>query len=218
MSRIIILGAGNFGRELFSWLEDDVGYRGDSELVFADDTSDPLARHGCLQVHLIGPIDSLVYSPSDRVLMGMTEPGGKRRVHERLARRSIRLATFVHRTATVAARSDLGEGAVVCPMAVVGPFVRLGSAVTVNLAATIGHDAQIGSYSSLMSHVDVTGWCVIGEEVFLGSHATMVPGRVIEDRATIGAGSVVVRRVEAGTTVFGVPARRLTGDNSALEA
>jgi len=48
---------------------------------------------------------------------------------------------------------------------------------------------------------------VIGEHVWIGGGAIILPGVTIGDGALIGAGSVVTRDVAAGATVVGNPAR-----------
>lgn len=48
----------------------------------------------------------------------------------------------------------------------------------------------------------------IGENVWIGGGAIILPGVSIGDDALIGAGSVVTRDVPAGATVMGNPARR----------
>jgi acetyltransferase-like isoleucine patch superfamily enzyme len=50
----------------------------------------------------------------------------------------------------------------------------------------------------------------IGNEVLLGSRASIIPGKQVGDRAVVGAGSVVVANVPADVTVFGNPARLLS--------
>jgi maltose O-acetyltransferase len=47
----------------------------------------------------------------------------------------------------------------------------------------------------------------IGENVWIGAGALIMPGVSIGDNAIVGAGSVVTRNVAAGTTVAGNPAR-----------
>jgi acetyltransferase-like isoleucine patch superfamily enzyme len=49
----------------------------------------------------------------------------------------------------------------------------------------------------------------VGREVWFGSHVALVPGVNIGDRAYLGIGAVVLRDVDPGTKVFGVPARRV---------
>lgn len=47
----------------------------------------------------------------------------------------------------------------------------------------------------------------IGNRVWIGSNATVLPGITIGDNAVIGAGSVVTKDVPANTVVAGVPAK-----------
>jgi len=49
----------------------------------------------------------------------------------------------------------------------------------------------------------------IGQDVWIGGGAILLPGVSIGDGAVIGAGSVVTRDVGAGETVVGNPARRV---------
>lgn len=209
MSRIVIAGAGDFGREVASWLETDDGYRGQDEVVFIDDNPDSLAAHPRLATRLIGSMQDYVCELNDRVLMGVSGPAAKRRIAGLLESRGVVFSTFIHRSAIRALSATVGEGSVICPNAVISSDARIGRFVTANVFSSIGHDASVGDYASLMSHVDVTGWVNVGEDCFLGSHASVLPRVVVEAEATVGAGSVVIRRVVRGSTVVGVPARRL---------
>ncbi len=49
----------------------------------------------------------------------------------------------------------------------------------------------------------------IGDRVFVGAHALILPGVTIGDDAVIGAGAVVTRDIAAGAVVVGAPAREL---------
>ena len=57
----------------------------------------------------------------------------------------------------------------------------------------------------------MTGGVTLQEGAFLGSHAVIVPKVVVGAYAVVGAGSVVIRKVAPGVTVFGVPAKRISG-------
>lgn len=52
----------------------------------------------------------------------------------------------------------------------------------------------------------------IGEQVWIGGAAILLPGVSIGDGAIVGAGSVVTRDVAAGATVAGNPAREVVRD------
>jgi maltose O-acetyltransferase len=47
----------------------------------------------------------------------------------------------------------------------------------------------------------------IGDRVFIGSRATILPGVTLGEGCGVGAGSVVTKNVDPGTIVGGVPAR-----------
>jgi acetyltransferase-like isoleucine patch superfamily enzyme len=49
----------------------------------------------------------------------------------------------------------------------------------------------------------------LGEGVLVGSHGSVMPRVHAGDYSIIGAGSVAMRTVPPGTTVMGVPARKL---------
>jgi len=48
---------------------------------------------------------------------------------------------------------------------------------------------------------------IIGDDVWIGSHAIIMPGVTIGKGAVIGAGSVVTRDVSENSIVFGIPAK-----------
>ena len=48
---------------------------------------------------------------------------------------------------------------------------------------------------------------VVGKGVWIGSHATILPGVTIGEGAVVAAGAVVARDVPARTVVAGVPAK-----------
>jgi acetyltransferase-like isoleucine patch superfamily enzyme len=87
--------------------------------------------------------------------------------------------------------------------------ISVGDHTSLNIRCSIGHDASIGSFCQLSSYSDVTGGVTLEDDVFLGSHASILPGVVVAKGATIGAGSIAISKVRSGTTVMGVPARVL---------
>jgi acetyltransferase-like isoleucine patch superfamily enzyme len=50
---------------------------------------------------------------------------------------------------------------------------------------------------------------VIGENVWIGSNATILPGVTIGDNAVVAAGAVVTKNVPQNTVVAGVPAKKI---------
>ncbi|NUN63516.1 acyltransferase [Pseudanabaena biceps] len=84
----------------------------------------------------------------------------------------------------------------------------------------IGNRVMIGSHSAITSithdyHSEVmystnlTNPVIIGDDVWIGSHAVILPGITIGNGAVIGAGCVVTKNVEPFDIVVGVPSRVL---------
>ncbi|XWN34025.1 MAG: sugar O-acetyltransferase [Devosia sp.] len=100
-----------------------------------------------------------------------------------------------------------------------GVFMNFGCVILDVVAVKIGHDTQIGPNVQILTadhprdaahrrtRQEFGRPITIGENVWIGGGAIILPGITVGDEATIGAGAVVTRDVAAGTTVIGNPAR-----------
>jgi sugar O-acyltransferase (sialic acid O-acetyltransferase NeuD family) len=206
MKRVLILGAGGFGREMYHWLlhHPDAG-RAWEVGGYIDDR--PNALEGFeLPVRIVSTVKDYIPGANDLLVCAIGQPKLKRPLCEDLRRRGAKFLTFVHPSVVMGGKVELGEGVVLCPGVVVTSFVRLGDMVMVNCCSSVGHDVEIGAYTTLCGHCDITGHCVLGESVFVGSGASVIPGVKVGNGAVVGAGSVVIRAVKDGASVFGNPA------------
>lgn len=83
-----------------------------------------------------------------------------------------------------------------------------GGPVVVNCSARIGSNVDMYQYSTIGS--SSLRAADIGDEVYIGPSVCIVEDVKVGRGATIGAGAVVVKAVEAGTTVAGNPAREIS--------
>jgi len=102
----------------------------------------------------------------------------------------------------------------------IGRNVRIHGGVVLDAAhawhISIGDDVTIAPRAMVLAHDASTKKLVgkvrialtrLGDRVFVGAGAIVMPGVFVEDDAIIGAGSVVTKDVAAGTIVAGNPAR-----------
>lgn len=208
LKRLLIVGAGGFGREMYSFAErhPDCG-KVWSLGGFLDDTIShlPSGHPG----PVVGSIAGYVAHPDDVLVTGIGSPSGRRKCMELLRQKGARFLRFIHPTALVGRNVVLGEGVVLLANVNLTCDIRVGDFSVFLSLSGAGHDAQIGSYCQVSSGCDLMGGIVLGDEVLLGSGARILPRVKVGNNAIIGTGSVVVSRVAAGETVFGNPARRL---------
>jgi sugar O-acyltransferase (sialic acid O-acetyltransferase NeuD family) len=206
MKKLLIVGAGGFGRELYAWASQHPDHgRAWTLAGFLDDNASALAAFGDFAP--VRPLARHRPAPDEVFLCGLGLPPQKERLLAPLLATGASFLTFIHPRALVGQRVRLGAGVVLCPGAIVSADVDLGDFVMVNLHATVGHDASIGAWSTLSAHCDVTGRVQVADRVFMGSRVSIIPGRRVGSRAILGAGAVVITDVPSDATMVGNPAK-----------
>lgn len=114
--------------------------------------------------------------------------------------------TVVHPSARVSRFAQVGDGAFIAALAVVGPSARLGRGVIVNHGAVVDHDCVVGDHCHIAPNASLGGGVRIGDRVLVGAGAVVLPGVSIGDDAVIGAGAVVTRDAPDHAEWVGVPA------------
>lgn len=204
--RLIIAGAGSFGRELIAWAA-DCAAAGRLPPVggFIDDMVQGIANGP----PRLGGFQDFRPEPGDLFVIGAGEPRAKRRMAESLRDRGARFASLVHPTAIRGPSAVHGTGFIMCPYAINTVDCRAGDFVTILSWSGLAHDCVAGDFTTISTHVDVMGYAQLGQDVFVGSGARIMPRVKIGDRARIGAAALVVRNVKADSTVFVPPAKLL---------
>lgn len=210
-NRIVVLGAGGFGREVLE-LVHEVNEGGRSEpwdVVGVLDDGSPDARLlSRLGTTHLGPVRLLADLDHDvRHVIAVGGCAARAAIDAQCTTWGRAAATLVHPAAVVGRTVEIGEGSVVCAFASATTNVRLGRHVHLNPHASIGHDTTVGAHTTLTPQAAVAGEVEIGDRVFVGTGAVIAPRVRVGDDVLVGAGAVVVRDVAPGTTVAGVPAR-----------
>lgn len=209
--RLLIIGAGGFGREVLAWAEDvQQSEPGVDWQVGGFLDSNPEALAGfAVGLPIVGDPQSYQPEEDDRFICAIGDPQTKLEVCHLLRGRGARFINLIHPTATIGARCRFGEGIILCPKTILTVDVSIEDFVTLNCHAGVGHDAVVGEGSTLGAFCDVTGGATLGRAVYMGSHAVVAPRVRVGAGTLIGAGSVAIRRTRERTSVIGVPAKRI---------
>lgn len=209
MKHLVIIGAGELGRELYWHAIESRGYLTEFDIKgYVDDDYHPEEeRYRNLQRPLLSSIDDYMIQPDDVFICAVGSVNGREETVRKLEAKNGTFISLIHKTSIIQGNTHIGEGSFIGPYTVIGDSVSIGRHVMLNTHSSIGHDAVLGDFTCVMSFVDITGCSQVGRKVYLASGCRMVPSTKIGDCAYVGIGSVVIRSVKPGTKVFGNPAK-----------
>lgn len=209
---LLIVGAGGFGREVLTYIQDDnplFAVKG-----FLDGRRHALDGYG-RDVGIVGDPMTYVPEPGDVFMAALGDPRQRFKYTETLRdRHHVDFATVIHARANVARHTHIRHGCIIAPNAGISCDVDIGEFTCIQEYTVIGHDAQIGNWCQINSHCTIAGGARIGNFVTIHPNCVITAGARIGDGVTVGAGSVVMGNVPAGITVLGNPARRFAFRNA----
>lgn len=207
MKKLIIVGAGGFGREAYYLAQAVNEVKPQFEIIgFLDDN--PAALEGKkINCPILGTVGDWQPSGDEIFAMGIASCKTKEKIANILVGKGANFVTLIHPAALVNKDAIIGTGCIIGGRSSVGALTRVGDFVHV-AGSMVGQDAVIDDYSTTTGFANITN-AKIGKRVFVGSHAVVLNGLTVGDDAYICAGSIVFSKVKAGTKVIGNPAKRM---------
>lgn len=200
MKNIYVIGAGGHGA-VVAEIADSLGW---SITGFIDD--DP-AKAGAtvLRWRVLGGRECV---PDGAVVaLGIGNNAWRAAMLEDADRHGWQLPVLVHLSAVISPSAELGAGTVVKAHTAVDARAVIGRGCVLNTGCSVGHDCRLEDGIHIAPGVRLAGDVVVGHGTLVGIGACARQGIVIGSECTIGAGSVVVADVAAGSTCYGNPAR-----------
>ena len=210
MKKIIIIGAGGFGREVKMLINQINDSKPQYEFVgYYDDGIDK----GTLingfpvlgKISDVNNIEETIY-----VALGLGNPIYKQKVIQELKNKYIIFETLIHPSVLIGLDEvQFGKGVVVCAGSILTCNISIHDFVTINLACTIGHDSILKDFVSIMPGCNISGEVIIDKAVYIGTGAKIINQVSIGENTIIGAGAVVSKSLPANCTAVGIPAKPL---------
>ena len=196
MQKVVIYGAGGFGREVHSMLSaTSLGFHG-----FVDDKLEDVLGNG----------NWLSNQSELNVVLASGNSIERRKMYNNIQKAAHHFPNVIHPNATLQDEGSikLGKGIVITCGCTLTTSIAIGDFSILNLHTTVGHDVRIGSFVSIMPSVNLGGGVVLEDDVYIGTNATILPFIRVGKGAVVGAGAVVTKDVPPGVTVKGIPAKQ----------
>ena len=211
MKNLIIIGAGDFGREV-SWLVERINAAAPTWnlLGFVDDAP---ALQGIMVdgYPVLGTTQWLEQLTEETYAVCSIGTGRIRKaVMERvLQQKNLHPATLIDPAAIVGRDVQVGEGCVICAGTVLTVNIVLEAHTILNLNCTVGHDTVLETCCTVHPGSNLSGKVRVGACTDIGTGTKIIQGLQIASGCTLGAGAAVVKDITESGTYVGVPAKRV---------
>lgn len=213
MCRLIIIGARALGREVCNYARE----AGFGVFGFLDDKSEALQGfHDYPPV--LSSVEAYQVAPEDRFICAIGDSKMRAKYAAIIEAKGGRFVNVIHPTAYIGPNVKMGEGCIVCPLAVLDCDLTIGRHVVVNVHALVSHDCVLEDYVTLSPNVHLGGRTMIRRETFLGIGASVIPDCEIGSETLVAAGAVITHSAGANLLLAGIPAtpkRTRGGGNTA---
>ena len=213
--RIVIFGAGGFGREVLQIIRDINKVRP----VWSFDgfiiDSEYIDNSRVQGLPIIGNMDWLEANPDVCVVIAVGSSAARWRITKRVQKRCKNsFAILVHPLAWIGQNVQIGEGSIICAGTLITTDINISKHVQVNIGSTIGHDTMVSDFVTLNPSVNLSGNVTLNRGVEIGTGGVIIPGCSVGEWSIIGAGSVVTKSIRENCTAVGIPARIIKERNS----
>ena len=198
MNKIIIVGAGGFGREAAWVIDRSNAVNPTYELLgFCDDDSEYCMTH--YGSSYLGTLEEVAEGYSGVSFFCAI---GKNRIRQsvtkHLTESGLAMVTVIDPSAVIAPDVTVGDGSFIGIGSVISVSTKIGSGVIINHNVTVGHDVTVDDFAQLCPGVSLSGSCHVGEGALLGSNSATVQERKIGAWSTLGIGAVLLSDLEDG--------------------
>ena len=207
MQKVVVVGAGGFGREVLEIFKDDNIISPKWDILGFLDGNDKVHGTQINGYPVLGCLDWLADNPAVGCVVAIGDPKTKKAVIDEMEDRNANFVNAIHPSVVMSEFVKLGRNVVICAGCILTVDILIGDHVIININSTVGHDTIIGNYCSIMPAVNINGNNHLNEGVYVGTGSTFVQEVSVGSWTTIGAGAVLVKNIPKSVIAVGVPAK-----------
>lgn len=150
--------------------------------------------------------------------IGIGDGESRKRIFEKYD--NLYYPALVHTSASFGRRQkeivESTQGSIVCAGVRLTNSIAVGNFCVFNINTTIGHDCVIEDFVTISPGANVSGNVCLSKGSYIGTGASILQGRsidnkmVIGEKSVVGAGAVVSKSVDCDVVVVGIPAKPIS--------
>jgi len=208
MKNLVIIGAGGFAREVFDMANYCYGTDPDFSVKgFLSDGPSNIEELGYPKV--LGKVAEYDIQPDDVFFCGIGNLRDRKKCVDIIEAKGGEFINLIHPNVVISPSVKIGRGVAIKAFCVLASDVTVDDFTFLQSSVIMGHDVKIGKFCQINSFSFFAGNSVVEDGVFIGAGCNFVQNAVVGENAVVGMGSVVLRKVKSGTSVFGYPAKKL---------
>lgn len=209
MRNLYIIGARGCGREVYNFFQECKASLGDVECKgFLDDKADALDGFAGYPP-IISSVEAYEPSENDVFICALGDPKWIKHYTEIIESKGGKFISLISPGASIGSNTKIGDGCIIPGWTVISCDIEIGNHVYIGVFCDFGHDVKIGNCCHIGAYSFLGGGVEMGNNVTCHPRVNILPHKKIGDNAVLGAGSIVIRNVKSGDTVFGVPAKKI---------
>lgn len=208
MKKILIFGAGGFGREV-QWLIERINHKEPRWQIegYLDDGVEPGTRINGYSV--LGGMERLKeYEGSAAVVCAVGSAATRKKIISMIKEKgNFEFPNLIDPDVQMSSASSMGEGNIICAGNILTVNIQISDFVILNLSCTVGHDAVLESFVTVYPGVNISGCTRLEQGTEIGTGSKIIQGITVGRDTIVGAGAVVVRDLPSGCVATGIPAK-----------
>ena len=202
MKDIIIMGAGDLGKDVF-WLIERINEHSQEWNLLGITEKDEMTE---FQGYPVLGTDDVIKDYEDvYVVCALANTAVREKIIGSLPENA-HVATLIDPNAMVHRTAEIGEGSMVFAGALVGVEAKVGKQCIVLYNASVNHDVEVGDYTTIYPNATISGRCHIGKYCEIGVGASIIQHVSICDGAKVGVGAAVFTNIKDPGMTVGNPA------------
>lgn len=207
--QLYIIGARGFGREVYNLFLECESIHSTVECAgFLDDKKDALDGYKGYPP-IVSSVEDFMPKDTDVFVCALGDVKFKKKYAEIILSRGGNFISLIHPSAQIGLNTTIGEGCIIRTACSISCDITIGRFVTIMGYSVLGHDCNVRDWSHLGAYSFLGGFSQLGESVTLHPGVRLLPHKKIANSAVVGAGSVVIKNVKEGISVFGIPAKKI---------